>query len=567
MRLLLAAVAPESHRFVAPSMLAQQQRTNIDFGGSAKINFRSLALSDEADALPMRLAEGRLPSWLHGTLTRNGPGMFEAGSQPLTHLFDGFALLVQIDLTPPATPAAGLLSLRFVRSAAFTAACAGSLGFSEFGTPRRGRATNPLAAAAALVDLATGQPTDNACVNIQRLPDGRRLAITEPQVGVYEFDQRLRTVRQWEWAGADTGQLATAHPLVHGPSASSINIGTTVGPLGSAYRVFRTRAAAPAVKELVATIPYAEMGSPAWMHAFGLTRTRAVILEQPTPYDLPAMLGVRGGELCCVSWKPQRGMRIHLVDLDSGHVDTRGVAPFFFFHVVNAFDGPDGGVSVDVCRYNDPTIITALALDRLNAGEPCGEEDDLPCSRLARLHVPADPRRHVSTEYMDDEGASGGFCDFPAINPARASEEHRFVWSSGKSSPTRVANRLVKADLRGGPGSGRFFEEPGCFPGEAIFVGRPGGETEDDGVLLSLSNDGRDESTSLLVLDARTMALVARLRSPVALPLGFHGEWQFASDALVGRGEARRERTSGRVDAREGACRRRAGEGKREPQG
>ena len=49
-------------------------------------------------------------------------------------------------------------------------------------------------------------------------------------------------------------------------------------------------------------------------------------------------------------------------------------------------------------------------------------------------------------------------------------------------------------------------------------------DAEDDGVVLSMGTDP-DGGSSLYVLDASDMRLVARCRSPVALPAGFHGEW------------------------------------------
>ena len=36
--------------------------------------------------------EGTLPSWLHGSLVRNGPGTFRG----MKHLFDGYAMLVKV---------------------------------------------------------------------------------------------------------------------------------------------------------------------------------------------------------------------------------------------------------------------------------------------------------------------------------------------------------------------------------------------------------------------------------------------------------------------------------------
>ena len=53
-------------------------------------------------------------------------------------------------------------------------------------------------------------------------------------------------------------------------------------------------------------------------------------------------------------------------------------------------------------------------------------------------------------------------------------------------------------------------------------VGPPHLRDEDDGAVLSMATDA-DGGTSLYVLDAKDMSLLARARSPIGLPAGFHG--------------------------------------------
>ncbi|PIO60420.1 hypothetical protein TELCIR_18082, partial [Teladorsagia circumcincta] len=36
---------------------------------------------------------GSIPSWLHGTMVRNGPGMFKIGDTEYKHWFDGMAYI------------------------------------------------------------------------------------------------------------------------------------------------------------------------------------------------------------------------------------------------------------------------------------------------------------------------------------------------------------------------------------------------------------------------------------------------------------------------------------------
>ena len=63
--------------------------------------------------------------------------------------------------------------------------------------------------------------------------------------------------------------------------------------------------------------------------------------------------------------------------------------------------------------------------------------------------------------------------------------------------------------------------------GEAVFAPDPDGTAEDDGWLLACVTNRADDSTDLVVIDARDVASgpVARVRMPHRLPFGFHGNW------------------------------------------
>ena len=43
--------------------------------------------------------------------------------------------------------------------------------------------------------------------------------------------------------------------------------------------------------------------------------------------------------------------------------------------------------------------------------------------------------------------------------------------------------------------------------------------------MLTAMGTDADGGSSLYILDAHDMSLMARCRSPIALPAGFHGEW------------------------------------------
>jgi len=80
---------------------------------------------------------------------------------------------------------------------------------------------------------------------------------------------------------------------------------------------------------------------------------------------------------------------------------------------------------------------------------------------------------------------------------------------------------LVKLDNE--VGDAVLWSEPGCYPGEPIFVPEPGGDREDSGAVMSVVLDSRRGQSFLLVLDATSFDELARAYAPHAIPHGIHG--------------------------------------------
>ena len=70
------------------------------------------------------------------------------------------------------------------------------------------------------------------------------------------------------------------------------------------------------------------------------------------------------------------------------------------------------------------------------------------------------------------------------------------------------------------------WEEPGSQPSEPVFVKAPDGKDEDDGVVLSCVINVSDQTTSLLVLDAKDFKELGRAVAKVVSPMSFHGIFQ-----------------------------------------
>lgn len=69
------------------------------------------------------------------------------------------------------------------------------------------------------------------------------------------------------------------------------------------------------------------------------------------------------------------------------------------------------------------------------------------------------------------------------------------------------------------------WKEPGALAGEPVFVARPGGVDEDDGILLTLVINAMKGHSFLLILEAKSLQEVARTGPFDFTPYGLHGNF------------------------------------------
>lgn len=446
---------------------------------------------------------GELPGWLGGSLLRTGPAKFEVGDtaaggggQRMRHWFDGLAMLHRF------TIAGGRVSYgnRFLESRSYTAAREqGRMVYGEF-------ATDPCRALFRRVQTlfaGGGVLSDNANVNITRLGE-RFIAMTETPLPV-QFDPhtlRAAGVRPYEVPG----QLSTAHPHMDRASGGMLNYAAKLGARSS-YRFY---AVGPHERKprVIASLPVRE---PAYMHSFGLTERYLVLAEFPFLVN-PLALALSGRPYVeNYRWKPQLGTRFTLVDRQTGKT-TGGFESdaCFAFHHVNAYE--DGGeVVIDVCITPDAGIVEDLHLDRLRAGKP------MTLAKLTRFRLRlAD--RSVTRKQLAEQGI-----ELPRINYGRSNERpYRYVWGNSTGASGWL-ERILKVDTA--DGATLVWSQPGCYPGEPVFVTRPEAAHEDDGVLLSVVLDAESNTSFLLVLDATNLSELARAQAPHHIPFGFHGQF------------------------------------------
>ena len=79
------------------------------------------------------------------------------------------------------------------------------------------------------------------------------------------------------------------------------------------------------------------------------------------------------------------------------------------------------------------------------------------------------------------------------------------------------------------------WDDPHCFAQEPLFVPKPDGRHEEEGVLVfaCLGANQTKPETSLVILDPQKLQELARFTVPRITTVGFHGIWldRYASNA------------------------------------
>jgi beta,beta-carotene 9',10'-dioxygenase len=458
--------------------------------------FRNLEEETRVDSVPVT---GGVPDWLTGSLVRVTPAVLDAGDKPLRHWFDGVAMLNAFAFgNGRVSYASRFLDTEYRRRAAA-------------GEARFGFATDPCRSLfKRMMAMREVERFDNTNVNLQQLGE-RYIAMTETPMPV-EFDaQTLDTLGGAQWRDRVGGQVTTAHPHYDFATDEVVNYTVRFGPRTS-YAVYAA-AQVGGPRRLIGSLP---VKKPAYMHSFGMSERYVVLAENPLVVNPLAMPLSKKGFIHNYRWEPERGTRFVVIDRRTG--DVQGIheaEPFFCFHHVNSFER-DGELVVDLVAYDDPAIIDLLEVEKLRGGD---YDDVQRHSSLRRYRVALD-----GSGVAREDLAPGLALELPRINyAANNMRDYRFTYAAAASPQGDWFDQVVKVDVT--TGDVRTWSEAGCYPGEPVFVERPGGSGEDDGVLLSVVLDSSAERSFLLIVDAQTFEEVARAEAPHHIPFGFHGQY------------------------------------------
>ncbi len=459
-----------------------------------KPGFRQNMKESEVQNLSVK---GAIPEWLEGSLLRNGPGMVQADIS-MRHWFDGLAMLHKFTIRGGRVD----YMSRYIDCEAYRATKeTGKICYSDFATdPCRS-----LFKKVQTVFQSDAKITDSAKVNVGKIGD-KAFALGEPLMQIQFDPETLKSLGVFHFGENPSSRMTTAHPHVD-KNGEAYNLVVQYGPINY-YVIYSIR---DEVKKL-ASVPVRE---PGYLHSFGMSDRYFIIAEFPLVVQSLKFVFRLRPFIENFNWKPRNGARFIIIDRKTGkHVATIKSEAFFSFHHVNAFEEGDL-LHVDLAAYKDADIIQHYYINRLS-----GKNLNLPHGRMERFTLDLKNKKLKERKLLSE-----ACIELPSYDYAyyHGRSDYRYIYGCG-INPARgneFYNQIVKIDIETGKHVNWFKENN--FPGEAVFVPKPGRIAEDDGVLLSVVLDADSGHSYLLVLDAGTMKEIALATLPHAILFGYHG--------------------------------------------
>jgi beta,beta-carotene 9',10'-dioxygenase len=472
-----------------------------------RIGFTNLDQEVSIKALPCK---GTIPSWLSGTLLRNGPAQFSTKDSWVSNWFDGLAMVHAFSFDQGTVSYANA----FLKTPTYQdVQRTGSMKYKGFVQDPCGSTFKKIMSLFIPKDRTTPS-LPNANVNIAEYA-GRFVALTETPLPI-EFDPA--TVATMGGLSYDD-QLPhrnihdTAHPHYDPVRKEHVGYYTTFGRTCS-VNLFSIKDGTT-TRNIVASL---EVQEPSYMHSFALTEHYAILsmiplVANPLDFILKDQAFIKN-----FSWKPERGTTLVVIDrINNKVVGSYPTIPFFTFHHVNAFE-KSNQIIMDIITYPDASVIFESKLSTILADQK-DQTSLIDETKLVRFTI--DP----ATEHVTHTVLSNELLELPRINYEQVNgKEYQYLYAfaQNREHPIRyVSDFLLKIDIRNN--EVKRWTEPLCYPGEPVFIAAPHAQHEDEGVVVSVVLDATAQRSFLLVLDAATFTELGRAEIPHHIPYGVHG--------------------------------------------
>ncbi|XP_067950297.1 carotenoid-cleaving dioxygenase, mitochondrial-like [Watersipora subatra] len=504
---------------------------------------------------------GRIPDWISGCLLRNGPGKYEFGEHKFNHWFDGSSILQKFNISRGQVT----FQSRFLESNTYiNNTKTQRLTVDEFGTTATPDPCATRFERFKSMFFKSSEETDNTNVNI--LKYGDCLLATTDSPKMYLVSTSLRAQKQISFRKLLSIHLASAHPHIDYDGVMYISGSSFAGrPKHHLVKVPPSQKGDEqellSQATILSTIQSRSALNPSYLHSFGMTENYLIYCETPVSISLFRVLTSRvtGATVNkAFSYNPDEMAQFHIIKKSTGEVlpvkfQVKGL---FYFHTINSYED-DNHIVMDVCAYTNFTTehLFHVSLDTLRSGKWATDsgwkQHDQRPTRLVfplrdaskeppnknlvtlpnsecRAFCVAENLVDIDPEKLLPEGENG--LDMPQINyENHNARKYRYFYGAGLLVNNYFRSSIAKVDVES-KASTRWRGTSNQHPSEPVFLARPrpGGSSEDDGVVLSTVCDTDPGNRDfLLVLDAKNLTEIARAYVPetVRIPYSIHGSY------------------------------------------
>lgn len=450
-----------------------------------------LAINKEFNSEKLSL-QGNIPSWLNGTLFRNGPVLYTIDGKFPVHWFDGLGMLHAFNIEKGQV----YYTNKYLQSEALKNP-PHYLGF----------ACDPCYAIFKKIFASFLTNTiHNANVNIAKYADSL-VGITETPLPVIFDSKTLATQGVYDFTDSlpKDNVFESAHPHYNPLTGENINYIVRYG-LNSSYQVYSLYEKS---RKLLFEYP---VKNPAYMHTFSLTENFIIFTEYPFKVNPLAILLSGKPFILNYKWQKNSPTRFIILDRQTGKLHSEyETFSFFSFHHVNAYE-QDKRIIIDLIAYPDASIIATLG----KYGQPQyvpSVDQALAATKLLRFTL--DEGEYTVQNLFE------GAIEFPRINPSYDGLPYRYFYSADIRES--LGNTIYKMDFE--TKQMISWQDQQCSPGEPVFIPNPHETKEDAGVIASVLLNKSKGGSELLLLEASTFQEIARATIPIKIPLGLHGQF------------------------------------------
>ncbi|KAK3105429.1 hypothetical protein FSP39_025126, partial [Pinctada imbricata] len=486
---------------------------------------------------------GSVPSYVKGSLFRNGPAKYQFGKYKMRHLFDGMGAIQRWTIEGNSVT----YQRKFVKSDAFIRNSeANRIVVGEFGTRE---VPDPCKNIFQRFFSTFVPPslTDNTAVTVW--PQGDRVfASTETHI-IHEIDpQTLDTIGSVNLPKLLAINQATAH--THWTEDGTIYC------IGLFYKGKTKHCVVeiPPKQDKEDSFKHIRIAGetfcrwkmhPGYIHSFSITENYFVYPEQTLTWSIPwlASMPLHNRSIKdTFAWYPNEKTIFQIISRKTGKpVKTTytGVSQFTFHHV-NAYED-NGHLILDITAYKNADVIHYGYMEnftekkiskRLKENGVFGEvrrfvfplniTEETPMNEnLVKLKGCNATAKRISEhevfcqyELLYGEGFELAMVNYLKYN----GRKYKYAYGVGDHFQT-----LVKLNVEGK--NSKVWKPDQGLVSEPIFIPNPEEKSEDDGIILSpVKTYGRDDRPYLIVLDGKTFSEVARVEFDTSrFSIDFHG--------------------------------------------